>query len=148
MTLFRFSRGLDPVDRLLALQRELDRVFENPTGRTPGLSGRGAFPPVNVFLDKDAAVIRLEVPGVSPQSLAIETQGRTLTIGGKREAAVPEGASFHRRERGVGEFKRSLQLTEDVDPSRAEATYRDGILTIRIPKKEEAKPRQIQVQAA
>ncbi len=148
MTLFRFSRGLDPMDRLLSLQRELDRAFQNPHGLTQGLSGRGAYPPVNVFWDKDSAVVRLEVPGIAADALSIETHGRTLTIGGKRDVTVPDGASFHRRERGAGEFKRSIQLSEDLDTSRADASYRQGILTVRIPKKEEAKPRQIQVHAA
>jgi HSP20 family protein len=147
MGLFRFDDSLDPISSLLQLQRELERAFENPPF-TFGFSGRGVFPPVNVFSDQDGLVLRVEVPGVKPEQLGIETQGRSLTITGSRVSAAPEGASFHRRERETGQFSRSLQLPDDVDPSRSEATYKHGILSIRLPKREEAKPRQITVQAA
>ena len=148
MTLFRFSNAFDPADRLRGLQRELDRVFENPHGFDLGVSGRGVFPAVNAFWEKDGCVVRLEVPGIAPESLIVESRGRSLTISGKREIAGPDGGSFHRRERTAGEFSRSVQLPEDLDLSRAEATYKHGVLTIRVPKNEEAKPRQIAVQAA
>jgi len=146
MTLFRFSS--DPVDSLLSLQRELARAFESPFGFELGPSGRGVYPAMNVFTDKSGTVLRMEVPGVAPENIQIESHGRTVTISGKREVKAPENGSFHRRERGVGEFSRSVQLPADVDVSRAEASCKHGILTIRIPKKEEAKPRQIAVQAA
>jgi HSP20 family protein len=103
---------------------------------------------VNVFWDKDGWVVRFEVPGIAPETLAIESRGRSLTISGKREISAPAGGSFHRRERTGGEFSRSVQLPEDLDLSQAEATYKHGVLTIRVPKKEETKPRQITVQAA
>lgn len=148
MTLFRFSPSSDPVSGLLGLQRELDRVFGRSLGLGAGVSGHGVFPAVNIFGDQDAYVVRLEIPGVPPDQLTIETHGRTLSVAGKRDVTVPSGGSFHRRERGSGEFSRSLQLPDDLDTARAEASYQLGILTIRIPKKEEAKPRQIAVKAA
>ena len=148
MTLFRFSNAFDPVDRMRGLQKELDRVFENPLGFDLGVSGRGVFPAVNVFWEKDGCVVRLEVPGIAPETLAVESRGRSLTISGKREISAPTGGSFHRRERISGEFSRSVQLPEDLDLSRADAKYKDGVLTIRVPKKEETKPHQITVQAA
>ncbi len=148
MALFRFSPALDPVGALLSLQRELARVFESPFGFELGPSGRGVYPAMNVFTDKNGYVLRMEVPGVPPQSIQIETRGRTLTVSGKREGKAPENGSFHRRERGTGEFSRSVQLPADLDPSRAEASCKHGILNVRIPKKEEAKLRQIAVQAA
>ena len=148
MALFRFSPTFDPVAGLLALQQELDRVFENPLGFELGVSGRGVFPPVNIFRSTDGYVIRLEAPGVSSDQLSIETQGRTLTVKGKREISVPPGGSFHRRERSSGDFSRSVQLPEDVDPDRAEASYRSGLLTISIPKTAAAKPRQISIQTS
>jgi HSP20 family protein len=133
---------------LVTLQRELERMFENPLGFDLGMSSRGVFPAVNIFRDKDGLVVRLEVPGVAPDQINIEFQGRTLTITGKREVTSPAGGSFHRRERGTGEFSRSLQLPSDVDVTRAEASCKHGVLTIRVPKREEAKPRQITVKAA
>jgi HSP20 family protein len=149
MALIRFSPRFSPLDALLSLQRELDRTFESPTsGFDLGVSGRGVFPPTNVFSDKDGYIVRMEVPGVTPESLAIEGHGQTLTISGKRETSAPEGASFHRHERNSGEFSRSLQLSNDLDLTKAEATCKHGMLTVRIPKKEEAKPRQIEIKAA
>ena len=149
MALIRFSPRFSPLDALLSLQRELDRTFESPTsGFDLGVSGRGVFPPTNVFSDKDGYIVRMEVPGVTPESLTIESHGRTLTISGKRETSAPEGASFHRHERNSGEFSRSLQLSSDLDLTKAEATCKHGMLTVRIPKKEEAKPRQIEIKAA
>jgi HSP20 family protein len=148
MALYRFTAGLNPVSGLRELQRELERAFDNPLGFDLGLSGRGVFPAVNVFSDAEGCVVRLEVPGVSPEHISITSQGRTLTISGKRESQAPAGGSFHRRERDCGEFSRSVQLPEELDLARAEAAYKHGILTVRIPKQEAAKPRQISVKAA
>lgn len=147
MALIRFSRNLDPVDALLSLQRELTRVFERPVGFDLGPSGRGVYPAANVFADPAGYVLRMEVPGVPPEDLSIQAEGRTLTISGKREARSPENGSFHRRERGAGEFRRSVQLPPDVDAAGAQASCKNGILTVRVPKKEAAKPRQIAIQA-
>jgi HSP20 family protein len=148
MALLRWSSSLDPARALLDLQREMDRFVQNPANFDLGVSSRGVFPTVNIFSDKDGYVVRLEVPGVSPEQITIESHGRTLKVSGKRAIATPEGGSFHRRERDAGEFSRSLQLPEDLDPARAEAAYKHGVLTIRVPKREEAKPRQITVKAA
>lgn len=148
MALFRFSPSFDPIDALINLQRNLERVFDNPLGFDFGLSGRGVYPAVNVFSDKDGYVVKMEIPGMAPDKVNIEAHGRTLTISGKREATTPQGGSFHRRERRSGEFSRSLQLPADLDVAQAAATYKQGMLTVRIPKKEEAKPRQITVKAA
>jgi HSP20 family protein len=138
------ARGFDPIDTLLALQRGLERTLESPFGEL-GVSGRGVFPPVNVFVENEEHVLRFEVPGVTPQDIQIETQGRTLTLSGRRAPKIPEGGSYHRAERARGEFSRSLQLPADLDLSRAKASCANGILTIRVPKKEEAKPKRISV---
>ena len=148
MALSNFSPSADPVSRLLTLQHELERMFENPLGLNLGFSGRGVFPAVNIFSDKDNCVVRLEVPGVPPDQISVETQGRTLTVAGQRDSAAPAGSGFHRRERDSGAFSRSLQLPDDLDVARSEASYAHGVLTLRIPKKEAAKPRQITVKAA
>jgi HSP20 family protein len=148
MAFFRFLPELDPVTGLLTLQRELERAFQSSASGSGGLSGRGVFPPVNVFSDPDGYVLKVEVPGIAPDQLNVEGEGRTLTISGKRDVDAPEGGAFHRRERGAGQFSRSLQVPDDLDLSRAEATCRHGMLTVRIPKRDEAKPRQISVKAA
>jgi HSP20 family protein len=148
MAFFQFSSSADPVSSLLTLQRELERMSENPLGLDLGVSSRGIFPAVNIFSDKGGCVVRLEVPGVPPDQITIETQGRTLTVAGKRDLVAPEGSGFHRRERGSGGFSRSLQLPDDLDLARTEASYAHGLLTLRVPMKEAAQPRQISVKAA
>jgi len=141
----RFGSFSNPFDRLLALQRELDRSFDNPLGIDLGLGGRGVFPSVNVFQDQEGYLITVEVPGVPPEKVKVETNGQTLTISGEREKPNVEGASHHRRERESGRFSRSFTLPSTLD---AQATYKHGVLSIRVPLKAAAKPRQIEVQAA
>ena len=149
MALFRFSPNRDPWNTLMRLQREVDRVFENPCGFDMPLSGRGVFPPVNILQDAEGTyVVRFELPGVAPEGITIENQGRTLTVSGKRESAADPKASYHRRERSAGQFSRSFQLPADLALDQAEASYAQGMLTLRIPKQAAAKPLQITVQAA
>lgn len=148
MALLHFSPSADPLGSLLTLQRELERTSENPSGLNLGFSGRGVFPAVNIFSDREGCVVRLEVPGVSPDQISVEAQGQSVTVAGKRESTAPEGGGFHRRERDSGAFARSLQLPDDLDLARTEASYAHGLLTLRVPKKEAAKPRQISVKAA
>jgi HSP20 family protein len=148
MSRFQWSRDLDPVGALLRLQEDLGRTFFRPLGWDLGPSGRGVHPPVNVFQDEHGAyVIHVEVPGYKPSDLSIESRGQTLVISGKREEQTPAGG-MHRRERRGGEFSRSLQLPREIDPSRAEASSSNGILTIRVPVREESRPRRIDVRAS
>jgi HSP20 family protein len=147
MALVRISSGLDPMQALLNLQRALEQPV-SPPALDLGVSDRGVFPPVNVFREPEGYVIRLELPGLQPEHLKIEGQGRSLTISGTREVPAPEGGSFHRRERSSGQFARSLRLPADSDGERAAAVYKHGMLTIRIPRHEEAQPRQITIRTA
>jgi len=139
----RFEQ-FDPVSNMLALQQELDRFLRNPSFNL-GVSGQGSYPPVNIFDDKDGVVIA-ELAGMDAGSIKVSGQGTTLTFSGSR---IPdEGANsgaYHRRERRFGEFSRSIQLGQGLDLSKAEARYEAGILTVRVPKAEETKPRQIAV---
>ena len=148
MTQFRFAAPFDPVGGLLALQREVERAFGNPFGSEFGPSGRGVFPPANVFRNDDGLTIRMEVPGVSPADLKIESRENTITVSGVRTTEIPKEASYHRRERATGQFARALQLPRDVDPTSITARCKNGILTIQVARREETKPRQITVAAA
>ena len=146
MALIR-SDAFDPFSNLLALQQELERFIRNPSFDL-GPSGYGAYPPINVFEDQDGTVIIAEMPGLAPGTFEISGQGRTLTLRGERkreEGMNPSG--YHRRERRFGEFSRSIQLSNDLDMSKAAAKYESGVLILKIPKAEAAKPRQIMVNA-
>jgi HSP20 family protein len=133
------------LDPLLRLQDQLQRAFERPMGRWHTLSGPSAFPPVNVFEGSDGYVVKIEVPGLSPEDIAIETQGTTLRVRGSRKPPEVERGSFHRRERWSGEFNRAVELPEEADPARAEASYDKGILVIHVPRRAEAARRRIAI---
>jgi HSP20 family protein len=115
-------------------------------GRAFGL--RSALPPVNAFQDEDGVTVIADVPGVKPEDLSVEAEGDSLRIAITR--ATPEGVDddkFHRRERPTGEFKRELKLPAGLDTEKIEATLNDGVLTVRLPKAEAAKPRKIAIKA-
>ena len=136
----------DSLNALTRLQQELESVFRNPSTFDLGLSGRGTYPPVNVFRDEDGLVVKVEVPGFAPEELDIRANDRTLTLSGKRAETADRG-SAHRRERWVGEFSRAIQVPQGYDLEHCEAQARHGVLTVRIPVAEAAKPRQIAGQA-
>jgi HSP20 family protein len=142
MALVRFGSDF-PIP---ALQRELERFLANPAINL-GLSGHGAYPPINVFDDGAGAVVVAEVPGLEPGQIELGSQGRTLTIRSERKPRQGEQAvGYHRRERSFGAFSRSIQLPEDLDLQKATAKYENGLLVVRVPKAESAKPSQITIQ--
>jgi HSP20 family protein len=133
-------------DALLRLQDELEALHRNPRS-VFGPSGGGAFPPVNVFRNGEGLVVRAELPGLSAQDIDVTFERGVLTVSGERRA--PEGkGGYHRRERPWGRFSRSFSLPDDVDPERATAGWRNGILTVRVPQRESTRPRQIAVHSA
>jgi len=137
----------DPVDNLLRLQRDIDRYFGKPQFDF-GLSGPSVFPQINVFTKEDGAfVVRAEVPGIPPADVNVEIESRRLTIAGERKGNVPPKGGIHRRERSVGRFSRALQLPQDLATDEATATVRNGLLTVVIPKRREARARRIDVAA-
>lgn len=150
MALYSLTRRTDPVSALLGLQREVGRAFDHPFGFRPGVSGRRTYPAIDVSSDAEGTVLRMEVPGVRPDDLEVEAQGHTLVIRGKRDAGEEEDVetNFQRRERWSGEFSRSFTIPEHVDPDEARASYEHGVLTVRIPRRPELKPRRIAVNAA
>ena len=137
-------RVRDPFATLLGLQRAMDSVMGSDWfgART---SGSGAFPLVNVFNDNEDFVVVAELPGVKKEDLEVEVRGDTLRIHGKKTIAYDESASIHRRERGAGQFDRTMTLPDDIDAAKVSAEYRDGVLTLRLPRAESAKPRTVTI---
>lgn len=147
MALIRFEQ-FDPVSNMLALQQELDRFLRNPSFNL-GVSGYGAYPPVNIFDARDGVVLIAEIPGMDPASIKVSGQGNTLNISGTRSRDDSgKWQGYHRRERRFGEFSRSIQMPVGLDIAKAEARCEAGVLTLRVPNAEEAKPRQIAVHAS
>ena len=128
-------------------RREMLRTLEAFAGEGSEVSAAsGVFPPINVTQDNDHYYVRAELPGIAPSDLAISALHNRLTISGKREIAREhERVSYHRKERAEGAFDRTLTVPTPIDPNRIEARYADGILTLTVPKAEEAKPRRIAV---
>jgi len=145
----------DPFREMLELRRELDRTFDAFfSGRQPGLPrlaflpGRGArqYPLVNVYEDRDNVFVEALAPGVKPDTLDLQYQGTVLTISGEKPAPeVSSPESYHRSERAAGRFTRSIELGVPIDDAKVEATYKNGLLMVKLPKAEAAKPRQIAV---
>jgi HSP20 family protein len=134
------------------LRREMDQVFGDFFGRTPSdMAATEAIwsPLVDIHETKEGFQLMAELPGVKQEDIQVSVEGETLTLKGerKREAEVNED-QYHRVERSYGRFERSIVLPSVVDPSRVKATYRDGVLEIQLPKKEEAKPKEIKVEVA
>jgi HSP20 family protein len=140
--------GLTPGLELNRLRREIDRLFEEPFGfLAPSTSFfEGWTPAVDIYEDKDKFTVRAELPGMKKEDISVSLDGDTLTISGERkqEEEKKEGEEY-RTERFFGRFQRSITLPAPVQTDKIEASYKDGILTITLPKAEEAKPKQIAV---
>ena len=145
MAIFRWPNNFDPLSGLRQMQRELERLMGH--GALEGQRvGGGVYPPVNVLNGADDLVVQCEVPGVKKEELELSMTGETLVIkGAMRPFADEETVTYQRRERGAGDFSRTIVLPDKVDADRVSATMDNGILTIRIPKSEAAKPKQIRV---
>jgi HSP20 family protein len=104
------------------------------------------YPPVDVLESKDAYLIRAELPGMKKEDFHLEVKDGTLTLTGERKSEqAADGVEYRSVERVNGKFWRSFSLPETVKHDGIQATYKDGILEIRVPKAEEAKPRQIEI---
>jgi HSP20 family protein len=135
--------GWDPFHELGRLQEEVNRLFSNVAPSSP------ESPPLNLYAGRDDVIITAEVPGTEPEDVKISVVESTvtLTLSRKLEPEGP-GRSFHRRERTDGRATRTLQLPFRVDADRVEATIRNGILQVRLPRSEADKPRTISVKSA
>lgn len=134
------------VDRLMGelvgqAQSEVQRLWPNV------VAAAGGYPSLNVWEEGDVVYAEAEVPGVKAEDLDLSVVGRELTVKGRRAAPTAPEATYHRRERGVGEFSRSVKLPVDVDSEKVEASLVDGVLKIALPKAETAKPRKINVKS-
>ena len=134
----------NPFDAMLEFQRALDTLRDS-AWLDDSPSGRGAFPPVNVFNKGDDIVLIAEAPGVHKADLKVEAKGNTIRISGSKSVEHGPRASVHRRERADGRFDRTVSLPVEVDADRIKAECRDGILALYLPRAESAKPRTINI---
>jgi HSP20 family protein len=132
----------DPFRELERMQRDVDTAF----GRANDSYAPG-FPPIDVFANEDGAVVTAELPGIEPDQLDISVVGDTVTLSGSRPADEGEKAEqWVRRERGYGAFERSIKLPFQLEADAVEARFKNGVLTVKLPKAGSEKPRRIAVQ--
>ena len=133
----------DPFDTLLELQRALDARTASDWLQDQ-TSSQGAFPPINVFRQGDDILAVIELPGLVKDDLQVQAKENTIRISGRKTVSYSEG-SVHRRERLSGEFDRTLSLPIALDPDGIKAEYRDGLLTLFLPRAARDKPRTIPI---
>jgi HSP20 family protein len=129
------------------LQQDMSRLFgDSSVNRTRRAS---SFPAINVWAAEESARVTAEIPGVSKDDLEINVTGDTLTLSGVRgQDDLPEGARYHRQERRFGEFSRSIQLPYTVDVNKVKAVFKNGVLSVDLPRVEAEKPKKIAVKAS
>ena len=123
----------------------LDRLFNPLSVFDNGLTNTAQGPAVTVYETQDEYVFQAELPGWAREQVSINFENQTLTLSGKRELQNGDGRQYHRVEGFYGQFSRSFTVPGIVDAGRVEAGLKDGLLTVHLPKREEAKPRQIEV---
>jgi HSP20 family protein len=140
----------DPFRDLLTLQDRMDRLFHDSTTRNRGYEESLApgywSPAVDIYETDDAVILKAELAGMNKSDVAIEIKDSTLILRGERkfEKDVKE-ENYHRIERSYGAFSRSFSLPHTVDQTKVSATFKDGLLEIKIPKVKEARPKQIEI---
>lgn len=145
-------RWNDPFRDFAQLQDRINRVFSESYGRSDeGLLTTGAWvPPVDIYQNGEhELVLKAELPDMRREDIEITVDNGTLTIKGEKKlAGEVKEEQFHRIERRYGTFSRTFSLPPTIDAGKVSADYRDGVLTVKLPTREEAKPRQIKVEVA
>lgn len=146
------ERNWNPIE---TLRRDIERAFQNvssvndPFFRSAFLPGRAArrYPLINLAEDRDHIYIEALAPGVDPETIDLAVMRNVLTISGekRRHAEDIKPEAFHRSERSAGKFVRTLELPVEVAADHVQAEYKQGILSVTLPKAEAAKPKQISV---
>ena len=145
-------RWLDPFRDLSAIQDRMNQIFEDALarsrGREEGLRTGMWTPAVDIYENNEFVVVKAELPGVEKDRISVEVKEGILTLRGERgfDKELKE-ESYHRIERSYGTFLRSFTLPSSVDGEKVTARMKDGVLQVDLPKKEQAKPKQIKISA-
>jgi HSP20 family protein len=137
---------MDPFREVADIQSEMNRLFSlfgPANGSMP--RDRAWAPPMDMEETKDELVVTAELPGVEEKAINLSITGDLLTLRGERMAREPKAEGSYRGERRFGRFERTVSLPFPVQADKVKATYRDGVLTITLPKVEEIKPREIKI---
>jgi HSP20 family protein len=148
-----FGSALDPFRDLTDIQSEVNRLFDNFFGRPSQGQATGMnrvwTPAVDMYETKDELVVAAELPGLNEKEIHLSISGDMLTIKGERQwtREVKQDQDY-RGERWFGRFERTLPIPIPVQADKVKATYRDGVLTVTLPKAEELKPKEIKIEVA
>jgi len=143
----------EPFRDLAGLQERMNRLFEDSL-RSRGTSGQeddwalgGSWaPPVDIYEHEGNIVLKAEIPGIDPKDVELRVENNVLTVKGHRKLEEEvKRDNYHRIERAYGIFTRSFTLPTTVDAEKIKADYKDGLLKVVLPKREEAKPKQISI---
>ena len=141
-SLWRIKRFSDTMPEMLHLQREMNRLFSNVGQKSPQ-----DYPAVNIWEKDGNAVVTAELPGIDPEKMDISVLGDTVTLSGTAlQETFTQGETYVRQERGIGRFKRNIQLPFQVNPQAVEARYDKGILMVTLPRIKEDLPKKIKIQ--
>jgi HSP20 family protein len=139
----------EPFRDFATLQDRINRVFRetySPEGRDESLTTSSFAPAVDVYEDEHHVTLKIEVPGIDEKDIDVRIENNTLTVHGERKIEKEEKEENYRRvERQYGSFTRTFTLPNTVDAEKVSANYDKGVLNIALPKKAEAKPKQIKV---
>ena len=129
---------------MLELQRALDTLGGADWFGTSTIS-RGAYPPINIFQQDDDYIVVCEIPGVHKDDLDLTIKRNQLRISGNKNLIYGDQVSIHRQERSRGTFDRTVDLRVEIDPDKASAVFREGVLAIHLPRADADKPRSVEI---
>jgi HSP20 family protein len=139
----------EPFDGLDRFQSRINELFDEAFGSSRTFSSSAGtlwYPPVDILESPDSYLIRAELPGMKKEDVNLTVQEGTLTLSGERKFDEPaSGVEYHRAERVAGKFSRSFYLPQKIKLAMISANFQDGILEVRVPKSDEAKPKQIAI---
>ncbi len=141
----------EPTANLGTFSQQMDRLFDEMLGRSVRSRGEGPLrgswaPAVNILEKNDGIEITADLPGMKPEEVEVTVEDGVLAIKGERTIeSTGEGETYHRVERTYGVFERSFSLPTSVDPAKIEAHFRNGVMTLTLPKREESKPRSVTI---
>ena len=150
MTILRWRAPDDPFSHLSSLRSAVDQIFGDYMGRT-GVerSYSGVFPPLNITENENNLSVRAELPGVDAKEIDISATVDSVTLRGERKVLqISKEISYHQREREFGTFKRIINLPTKINTDKISASYKNGILTVVLPKAEEVQPKQIKIKTS
>ncbi|MDH4212243.1 MAG: Hsp20/alpha crystallin family protein [candidate division WOR-3 bacterium] len=143
----KFISRWEPFRDMLSLRADMDRLFSSLFGGAYEEREGLWAPIVDIEEDNDSIMVKAEIPGMSKEDIRVSVQSNILTITGERKReSETKNKTFHRIERTYGKFSRMITLPTDVDSDKVKANYKDGILSITLPKPEAVKPKHIDVE--